>query len=48
MQLVEQGLVERDAPVARYLTDFSMDDERALDITVRQVLSQHRGYRPAT
>jgi CubicO group peptidase (beta-lactamase class C family) len=43
MQLVEQGLVELDAPVARYLPDFSMDDDRALEITVRQVLSHTSG-----
>ncbi len=43
MQLVEQGLVELDAPIARYLPDFSVDDERAQDITVRQVLSHTSG-----
>jgi CubicO group peptidase (beta-lactamase class C family) len=35
MQLVEQGRVDLDAPVVRYLPDFGMDDERAMDITVR-------------
>ena len=43
MQLVEQGLVDLDAPVTRYLPTFSMDDERAADITVRQVLSHTSG-----
>jgi CubicO group peptidase (beta-lactamase class C family) len=43
MQLVEQGVVDLDAPVTRYLPDFSMDDERAADITVRQVLSHTAG-----
>jgi CubicO group peptidase (beta-lactamase class C family) len=43
MQLVEQGLVDLDAPVTRYLPEFSMDDERAADITVRQVLSHTAG-----
>jgi CubicO group peptidase (beta-lactamase class C family) len=43
MQLVEQGLVDLDAPVARYLPDFRMDDERAAAITVRQVLSHTSG-----
>jgi CubicO group peptidase (beta-lactamase class C family) len=43
MQLVEQGLVDLDAPVTRYLPDFAMDDERAVDITVRQVLSHTSG-----
>src|SRR5919205_3824591 len=43
MQLVERGLVDLDAPVTRYLPTFSMDDERAADITVRQVLSHTSG-----
>ena len=43
MQLVEQGVVDLDAPVTRYLPTFSMDDERAADITVRQVLSHTSG-----
>jgi CubicO group peptidase (beta-lactamase class C family) len=43
MQLVEQGIVDLDAPVTRYLPDFSMDDERAAEITVRQVLSHTSG-----
>src|SRR5919202_138887 len=43
MQLVEEGLVDLDAPVTRYLPDFSMDDERAAEITVRQVLSHTAG-----
>src|SRR5918911_4557082 len=43
MQLVERGLVDLDAPVTRYLPDFSMDDERAAGITVRQVLSHTSG-----
>ena len=32
MQLVEQGLVDLNAPVVRYLPEFSVDDERAADI----------------
>ena len=43
MQLVEQGLVELDAPVVRYLPDFRMDDARAGDITVRQLLTHTAG-----
>ena len=42
MQLVEQGLVDLDTPVSRYLPDFSMDDDRSADITVRQFLSHTR------
>ncbi len=43
MQLVEQGLVELDAPVVSYVPEFSMDDVRAQDITVRQLLSHTAG-----
>jgi CubicO group peptidase (beta-lactamase class C family) len=43
MQLVEQGLVELDAPVARYLPDFRMDDARGADMTVRQLLTHTAG-----
>src|SRR5919202_2819982 len=43
MQLVERGLVDLDAPVTRYLPTFSMDDERAAEITVRQTLSHTAG-----
>jgi len=43
MQLVEQGLVDLDAPVTRYLPEFTMNDPRAADITVRQVLTHTAG-----
>ncbi len=43
MRLVEQGLVDLDAPLLRYLPEFNMDDERARDITVRQLLSHTAG-----
>ena len=43
MQLVEQGLVDLDTPITAYLPDFRMDDERAADITVRQLLSHTSG-----
>jgi CubicO group peptidase (beta-lactamase class C family) len=48
MQLVEQGLVDLDAPVTRYLPDFTMDDDRAAAITVRQVLSHTSGIPAGT
>ena len=48
MQLVEQGLVDLDTPVALYLPDFRMDDERAAAITVRQVLSHTAGIPAST
>jgi CubicO group peptidase (beta-lactamase class C family) len=48
MQLVEQGLVDIDAAVLHYLPEFSMDDERAREITVRQVLSHTSGIPSST
>jgi CubicO group peptidase (beta-lactamase class C family) len=43
MQLVEAGLVDLDAPVARYLDDFSIASGQERAITVRQLLSQASG-----
>jgi len=43
MQLVEAGKVELDAPVTRYLPWFNLDDPRAAQITVRQLLSHTSG-----
>jgi CubicO group peptidase (beta-lactamase class C family) len=43
MQLVEAGKVELDAPVTRYLPWFQLDDPRAAEITVRQLLSHTSG-----
>ena len=43
MQLVERGLVELDAPVARYLPRLSMPDERFRCITLRHCLSHTSG-----
>src|SRR3954452_23823168 len=43
LQLVEQGKVDLDAPVTRYLPWFSMDDPRAGEITVRQLLTHTSG-----
>lgn len=43
MQLVEQGLVELDAPVARYLPRFWMPDERYKQITLRHCLNHSSG-----
>jgi CubicO group peptidase (beta-lactamase class C family) len=43
MQLGEQGLVELDAPVVRYLPYFTLADERYTDITVAQMLSHTSG-----
>ncbi|MDD6038214.1 MAG: serine hydrolase [bacterium] len=43
MQLVEQGKIDLDAPVTRYVTDFKMADERYKDITVRMLLNHSSG-----
>jgi len=43
MQLVEQGNMDLDAPVVRYLSYFKIDDERYKDITVRQMLGHISG-----
>lgn len=43
MQLVDEGKVELDAPVAKYLPDFKMDDERYKDITVRMLMNHTSG-----
>ena len=42
MQLVEQGTLELDAPVARYLPVF--EDRPAASVTLRQLLSHTSGY----
>lgn len=44
MQLVDDGLVDLDAPIRRYVPDLRLADPRAADsITVRQVLQQTSG-----
>lgn len=43
MQLVDEGKVELDAPVTRYLPDFRMNDERYKDITVRMLMNHTSG-----
>ena len=43
MKLVEQGRVNLDAPVTRYLPDFKMADERYKQITVRMLLNHSSG-----
>jgi CubicO group peptidase (beta-lactamase class C family) len=45
MQLVDEGLVDLDAPVRRYLSDFGLADEAAAAaITVRQLLCHTSGF----
>jgi CubicO group peptidase (beta-lactamase class C family) len=44
MQLVDEGLVELDAPIRQYLPEFALaDDTAASTITVRQLLSHRSG-----
>lgn len=43
MQLAEGGKIDLDAPVVEYLPYFKLDDERAAEITVRQMLSHTSG-----
>jgi CubicO group peptidase (beta-lactamase class C family) len=43
MQLVEQGLVDLQRPVASYLPYFRLSDERSKTITVQQMLSHTGG-----
>lgn len=43
MQLWEQGKVDLDAPVTKYLPYFTIDDPRYAKITVRQMLSHSSG-----
>ncbi|KJQ55930.1 D-alanyl-D-alanine carboxypeptidase precursor [Microbacterium sp. SA39] len=44
MQLVDEGLVELDAPIRQYLPEFALADEAAAStITVRQLLSHRSG-----
>ena len=43
MQLVDEGKVELDAPVTKYLPDFKMNDERYKDITVRMLMNHTSG-----
>ena len=48
MQLVDQGKVDLDAPVTRYLPDFRMADARYADITVRMLLNHSSGLMGGT
>ncbi|MBM6870216.1 beta-lactamase family protein [Pseudoflavonifractor phocaeensis] len=43
LSLAEEGKVELDAPVTRYLTDFTMADPRYTDITVEMLLDHSSG-----
>ena len=43
LQLVEEGKVDLDEPVKTYLPEFTMADERYVDITVRMLLNHSSG-----
>lgn len=43
MQLVDEGKIELDAPITKYLPDFKMNDERYKDITVRMLMNHTSG-----
>lgn len=45
MQLAEQGKVDLDAPVRKYIKDFKLSDKRvAANVTVRQLLTHMGGW----
>src|SRR6185369_8918332 len=48
MQLVEQGKIDLDAPLVKYLPYFRMKDERYRIITIRQMLSHTSGIPDVT
>lgn len=48
MQLVEAGDVDLDDPARDYLPEFSIDDPRGEDITVRHLLTQSSGITDAS
>src|ERR1051326_167041 len=48
MQLVEQGKIDLDAPLTKYLPYFKMNDERYRQIKIRQMLSHTSGIPDVT
>ncbi|WP_182884377.1 serine hydrolase domain-containing protein [Microbispora sp. H10885] len=48
LRLADEGRIDLDAPVRRYLPDFTMADPRAGAITVRQLLQQTSGMSDRT
>ena len=45
MQLVDEGMLDLDAPIRRYLPEFRLEDESAAaTITTRQLLSHRAGF----
>lgn len=48
MKLVEQGKINLDTPVVKYIPEFKMADERYKDITVRMLLNHSSGLMGST
>ena len=48
MKLVDKGLVDLDAPVTKYISDFEMADDRYKKITVRMLLNHSSGLMGST
>ncbi len=48
MQLVEQGKVKLDTPVIEYIPQFTMEDKRYKEITVRMLLNHSSGLMGST
>jgi CubicO group peptidase (beta-lactamase class C family) len=48
LTLVDEGRLDLDTPVSRYLTEFRMADSRAKRVTVRQLLNQTSGLSDTT
>ena len=48
MKLVDEGKVDLDAPVARYIPDFKMKDKRYKHITPRMLLNHSSGLQGST
>lgn len=48
MKLVDEGKIDLDAPLTRYITDFKMKDERYKQITPRMLLNHSSGLLGST
>ena len=48
MKLADEGKVDIDAPVTEYVPDFTLDDERYRDITVRMLMDHTSGIMGTT
>lgn len=48
MKLVDEGKINLDDPVVKYISDFKMEDERYKDITIRMLLNHSSGLNGGT